>query len=416
MRPEPPTRADVPVLRHIGVLAACRAAGGQNDIHLEREAALVWEGEKILWAGADCNLPREFAALDELRDAERRLLIPGLIDCHTHLAFAGWRADEFAQRALGRTYAEIAASGGGILKTVKTTRAAGDDEIMARCATCLASMAALGVTTVEAKSGYALTADGELRILEIYKALSRAQPIHIVPTLLAAHTLPPEYENDRSGYVRLVTAQMIPETVRRGLARFCDAFADESAFTIEEAEQVLRAGLVHGLAPKLHADQFAADGGAALAASLGAVSADHLECVSEAGIRHLAASGTVAVSLPISSMYLGHAPAPARRLIETGVPVAVATDFNPGTAPSYHLPLALLLACTAQRMTPAEALKGATIFAARACGEEAEAGSIEPGKRADFTIIDASTVDEWLYHFTANACVATYISGKKVYG
>lgn len=406
----------MPVLRHIGLLAACRAAGGQGEIHLERDAALVWEDQKVVWAGADRNLPHEFDTFDELRDAERRLVIPGLIDCHTHLAFAGWRADEFAQRALGRSYADIAGSGGGILKTVKATRAAGDEELMARCRTWLASMAALGVTTVEAKSGYALTLEGELRILEIYKALSHAQPVHIVPTLLAAHTLPPEYANDRAGYVRLVAGSMIPETARRGLARFCDAFIDESAFTIQEAEQVLRAGLAHGLAPKLHADQFAGSGGAELAAAIGAVSADHLEGISEAGIRLLARSGTVAVCLPLASMYLGHAPAAARRLIEAGVPVAVATDFNPGTAPSYHLPLAMLLACTAQRMTPAEALKGSTIYAARACGEETEAGSIEPGKRADFAVIDTPSVDEWLYHFTANSCVATYISGEKSYG
>lgn len=406
----------MPVLRHIGVLAACRAEGGQGEVHLQREAALVWEGTKILWAGADRNLPHEYAAFDEIRDAERRLVIPGLIDCHTHLAFAGWRMDEFAQRALGCSYAEIAGSGGGILKTVAATRSASDEELMARCRAWLASMAALGVTTVETKSGYALTVEGELRILEIYKALSRAQPVHIVPTLLAAHTMPPEYATNRAAYLRLLTEGMIPEAAKGGLARFCDAFVDETAFSIDEAGQVLRAGLAHGLAPKLHADQFAGSGGAELAASLGAVSADHLEGVSEEGIRLLACAGTVAVSLPLASMYLGHAPMPARRLIEAGVPVAVASDFNPGTAPSYHLPLAMLLACTSQRMTPAEALKGATVYAARASGEEAEAGSIEPGKRADFAIIDSSDVDEWLVHFTPNQCVATYISGEKVYG
>lgn len=406
----------MPVFRHIGVLAACRAAGGQGDIHLEPDAALVWQGAKIVWAGADRDLPRKFAALDELSGAEGRLVIPGLIDCHTHLAFAGWRADEFAERALGRSYAEIAAAGGGILKTVAATQAATDDAILALCRERLAAMAALGVTTVEAKSGYALSVEGELRILEIYKALSSTQPVHIVPTLLAAHALPPEYTNDRTTYLRLLTGEMIPEAARRGLARFCDAFIDDSAFTLKEADEVLRAGIAHGLSAKLHADQFAGSAGAELAASLGAASVDHLEGVSETGIRLLASAPTVAVSLPLASMYLGHAPMPARRLIEAGVPVAVATDFNPGTAPSYHLPLAMLLACTLQRMTPAEALKGATIYAARACGEEAEAGSLEPGKRADFAVMDASTVEEWLVHFTANQCVATFISGEKVYG
>jgi imidazolonepropionase len=204
---------------------------------------------------------------------------------------------------------------------------------------------------------------------------------------------------------------LIPTIAEQKLARFCDVFVEESAFTIAEARRVLRAGQQVGLASKLHADQLTDSGGAALAAELGAVSADHLECISAEGIAALRAAGVVAVSLPLATLYLNQRPMPARRLIESGVPVAVATDFNPGTAPSYHLPLAMMLACTLQRMTPAEALKGATIYAARALGMEAVVGSLEPGKQADVAVIDAPDVNQWLYHFRPNATVMTVLSG-----
>jgi imidazolonepropionase len=397
------------------MLAGCDLEGGQSEIHALRDAALAWEGSKILWVGADAGLPPQYSALKQISDAEGRLVAPGLIDCHTHLAFGGWRADEFKQRILGRSYAEIAARGGGILKTVAATRMAGTQELLARCCSWLAAMSQLGVTTVEAKSGYGLTVEEELRLLEIYQTLQTSQPVRIVPTLLAAHAVPPEHQRDRASYIAQLAEQLIPEAARRSLARFCDAFADESGFSIEQAECVLRAGRDHGLTPKLHADQFADGGGAALAASLQAASADHLDCISDDGIGKLAPSGTVAVSLPLASLYLGTPAMPARRLIEAGIPVAVATDFNPGTAPSFHLPLAMFLACTLQRMTPSEALKGATIYAAKAICENHIVGSLEPGKQADFAIIDAPDVDHWLYHFAANRCLATYISGVRIW-
>jgi imidazolonepropionase len=404
----------MPVLRHIGVLARCRLPGGQSEIHAQRDAALAWGGAKILWAGPDDALPTEYRSLEASREAEGRLVLPGLIDCHTHLAFGGWREDEFEQRIRGCSYQEIAARGGGILRTVAATRSAKDEELSARCRVCLAAMAALGVTTVEAKSGYGLTVEQELRILRIYARLGNSQVVRIVPTLLAAHAVPPEYLNDRAGYIRQVVQRLIPETAQEGLARFCDAFVEDGAFTAEEARTILRAAIDCGLRPKLHADQLTDSGGAALAAELGCVSADHLDCISHDGIRRLAERGTVAVNLPLTSLYLGRPPLPARELIDHGVPVAVATDFNPGTAPSFHLPLAMLLACTLQRMAPAEALKGATLYAARAIGEEDRCGSIEPNKRADFVIIDAPSVNHWIYHFASNRCVATYVGGKRV--
>lgn len=403
----------MPVLRDIGTLVTCAPGNGQTELHSVPEAALVWEGETIRWVGPAKALPAEFAGW-ETSLAGGAMVIPGLVDCHTHLAFGGWRAEEFEQRILGRSYLEIAASGGGIAATVARTRAASTGELRRRAEGHLAAMAELGVTTVEAKSGYGLTPEHELRLLEVYRDLA-AGAQRIVPTLLAAHVVPADYREHREMYLRLVTDEIIPQTAARGLARFCDVFVEQRAFTVEEGRRVLQAGLAVGLRPKLHADQLTCTGGAELAAEMGAVSADHLEQISEEGIRRLAMAGTVAVSLPFASLYLNAEPMPARRLLDAGVPVAVATDFNPGSAPSYHLPMALTLACTMQRMTPAEALNGATIVAARALGLEREIGSLEPGKSADFAVIDAPSVSHWLYHLRANACVRTTARGREIW-
>ena len=398
----------MPVLRNIGFLVQCRPEGTQDDIHPIPRAALAWSRDRIDWVGPEAELPAEFRDWPS-EDAGSRLVIPGLVDCHTHLAFGGWRADEFEQRIKGATYQEIADRGGGILSTVARTRGLNKAALQFRSREFLNGMASLGVTTVECKTGYGLEPATELRLLDVYAALEREGPVRIIPTLLAAHTNPPEYRDRREAYVTLVSDTIIPAA--RGSARFCDVFVETGAFTIEEARRILLAGLDAGLRPKLHADQLSSSGGAELAAEVGAASADHLEHIAPAGIDAMAAAGVVAVSLPIASLYLSQPPLPARRLIQAGVPVAVATDFNPGSAPSFHLPLALMLACTLQRMTPAEALKGATIIAARAVGLEAVCGSLEPGRAADFAIIDAPDVNFWLYHFRANACVRTVARG-----
>ncbi len=331
-----------------------------------------------------------------------------------HLAFAGWRSEEFALRLKGATYLEIAAAGGGIASTVARTRAASTEFLQARCVSHLAEMASLGVTTVEAKSGYGLNVEHELRLLGVYKRLAPG-PQRIVPTLLAAHVVPPEYRDRRSEYVALLERELIPRVAREGLARFCDVFVEESAFTVDEARKIFLAAKRHGLVPKLHADQLTSCGGGELAAEVGAASADHLERISEAGIRAMAAAGVVAVSLPFASLYLGTGPLPARRLLDAGVPVAVATDFNPGSAPSYHLPVAMTLACTMQRMTPAEALRGATVVGAQALQLDWEIGSLEPGKSADFAVIDSDSVEQWLYHLRPNACVRTVARGRDIW-
>jgi imidazolonepropionase len=399
------------LLRNIAQLATCRADGSQGDIHTISEAALVWDhGGTIEWVGAELELPDRYRSVEQL-DAGRRLVVPGLIDCHTHLAFAGWRADEFVQRLQGRTYLEIARGGGGILSTVRQTRAASEEALVQRCRGFLIDILRLGITTIECKSGYGLDEESEIKLLRVYRALASEQPVRLVPTLLAAHTVPPEYRDRRSDYVELVIQRLIPRVASEHLAACCDVFVEESAFTIEEARQILQAGRRAGLALKLHADQLTSGGGAELAAELRAISADHLEHASSRGIAALAAAGVVAVSLPLASLYLGQSPMPARRFIESGVPVAVATDFNPGSAPSYHLPLAMSLACLLQHMTPAEVLKATTVYAARAVGMEERVGSLEIGKTADFAVIDAADVSTWLYHLRPNSCRMTVVGG-----
>jgi imidazolonepropionase len=398
------------LLHNISQLATCRADGGQGEIHDIADAALVWQGETIRWVGARADLPSEFSAAERI-DAGGGLVIPGLVDCHTHLAFGGWRAEEFEQRIGGRNYLEIAQGGGGIARTVRLTREASEQALVERSAGFLREMLALGVTTVECKSGYGLDRENELKLLRVYRALARMQPVRLVPTFLGAHIVPPEHRTHREKYVQLLIEELIPVVARDKLAVFCDVFVEASAFTVDEARRILLAGREAGLAPKLHADQLTSGGGAELAAAVGAASADHLDQASATGIAAMARAGVVAVSLPIATLYLGQQPMPARRFIEAGVPVAVATDFNPGSAPSYHLPLAMTLACTLQRMTPAEALKGATCYAARALGLGGRAGTLEAGRPADFAVIDAPSVNHWLYHFRASACKTTVIGG-----
>ncbi len=402
----------MPVLHNIGWLATCRD-GPQEAIYPIEKAALVWKEDTIEWVGPADALPDAYYD-DEWLDAEGMMVVPGLVDCHTHLAFAGWRADEFALRCKGVSYLEIARQGGGILRTVQDTRKATEEELLHRCKGFLREMALLGITTVEAKSGYGLTVEDELKLLRVYQQLNTQQPVAIVPTFLGAHTFPPEYQQDREGYMQLILKEMLPRVAFEELAEFCDVFVEETAFTVEEARRILAKARSLGLKAKIHADQLHDGGGALLAAEMGAVSADHLEYTGEAGIRAMARAGVVAVSLPLASLYLRQRPMAARRFIDAGVPVAVATDFNPGSAPSYHLPLAMTLACVLNMMAPAEVLKGVTYIAAKAICREHEIGSLEPGKRANFILVDAPDVNHWLYFYRPDAVRATFIRGRQV--
>ena len=403
------------VLKNIGCLATCRAEGEQAQIHPIDHAALAWEGSVITWVGPERALPHKFHGLSHL-DAGGRLVIPGLIDCHTHLAFGGWRADEFEQRLQGMRYQDLVRRGGGILQTVRETRAMSKEDLIRRCTGFLDEMVQLGITTVECKSGYGLNAESELKQLSVYRALAHQHPMRIVSTFLGAHVVPPEYAHDRSGYLTLLQRELIPRVAQEHLAQFCDVFVEDSAFTVTEARRIFQTANQFGLRPKIHADQLTDSGGARLAAEVGAISADHLEYTSDEGRNCLAKTGMVAVSLPLASLYVQQKPMSAKAFMEAGIPVAVGTDFNPGTAPSFHLPLAMVLACTLQRMTPAEALKGGTIHAAKALGLDKIIGSLEPGKQADFAVINAPTVNQWLYHFRSNACAATVIHGTLISG
>lgn len=404
----------MPLLTDIALLATCRADGGQDDIHAIPDAALAWEGDTITWAGPAGELPPELAS-GERQSAGGRLVVPGLVDCHTHLCFGGWRADEFAQRIRGASYLEIARAGGGIASTMRHTREATEEELASRGAAFLAEMRKLGVTSVEAKSGYGLSEEDEIKTLRAYQRLRTEQPSRLVSTFLGAHIVPPEYRDRRRDYIRLLTDLLIPRIAAERLADFCDVFVEDTAYSREEARQILEAAAEKGLRAKLHVDQLSDGGGARLAAELRAISADHLEYTGSDGIQAMRQAGTVAVALPLATLYLNVDPMPARRFVDAGVPVAVATDFNPGSAPSYDLPLALMLACTMLRLEPAEALKGATAIASRAIGMEDEVGSIEPGKKADFAVIDAPDVNHWLYHFRPNACIRTVIGGQTVW-
>ena len=401
----------MPILSNIATAYTCRAAGRQEDVHPIDDAALVWEGETIAWVGPERDLPDAYADAETI-DVGGRIVVPGLVDSHTHLAFGGWRAEEFEMRIRGVSYTDIARQGGGIRSTTEATRAAGADELVARCQHFLRAMTRLGVTTVECKSGYGLNVEDELKTLRVYRQLQDEVPHTIISTFLGAHLIPPEFENDRSGYIDLLTDELIPRIAAEDLAAFCDAFVEETAFTPDEARTIFDAATAHGLQPKLHADQLSDTGGGALAAEVGAASADHLEYVSAQSITAMAKADVVAGSLPLATLYLNELPLPARRLIEAGVPVAVATDFNPGTAPSYHLPVAMTLACTMQRMTPAEVLKGTTCYAARSIRQEHVLGSLEPGKRADLVVVDVPSLNHWLYHLRPNAAVATFMGGQ----
>ncbi len=401
----------MPVLTNISQLAVCPHNNDQSDIGLIEEAALVWENGIIQWIGVESDLPDSYSELDRV-DVNNQSVVPGLIDCHTHLAFGGWREDEFSQKINGETYIDIAKAGGGIASTVAATRTASSEELRTKVSTALDEMLKLGVTTVECKSGYGLNEPDELKQLSIYQSINH--PIHLVASFLGAHIVPAEYKDNREAYITLLCNTLIPIIKERKLAEFCDIFVEDTAYMLEEAERILAAAKSHGFAIKVHADQLSDGRGAELAAQYAATSAEHLEFASERGIAAMADKNVIAVSLPIASLYLNQAYLQAPKWIKAGVKVAVATDFNPGSSPSYHLPLALTLACCGQRMTPHQALKGATTYAAQAL-KLFDRGCLAPGYRADFALINARSINFWVYHFQANACVATYIDGKLVH-
>jgi imidazolonepropionase len=375
--------------------------------------AIGVRGDRIGWIGPGGDLPGG-VALTRTLDAAGALVTPGLVDCHTHLVFGGDRVAEFEARLSGAGYEDLARRGGGIAATVAATRAATDDELVATARPRLEQLLADGVTTLEIKSGYGLDLDTELRMLRAARRLGEELPVRVEATLLGAHTVPPEYAGDPDGYVDLVCGEMIPAVATEGLAGAVDAFCERIAFSPGQTARVLAAARRHGLAVKLHADQLSDSGGAALAASFGALSADHLEHASEAGVRALAAARTVAVLLPGATYSLGTAARPPLvALRSAGVPIAVSTDANPGTSPLLSLRLAANMACLLLGLTPAEALAGITRVAAQALGLAGSAGVLAPGAAADLVIWDASQPPELVY-WTGGHLARTVVRGGRV--
>jgi imidazolonepropionase len=389
----------------------------QRRVRRIRGAEVLCRDGRIVFVGSPGERVRSFG---ELPDAERLdgrggTVIPGFVDPHTHLPWAGSREEELVARLAGRTYQEIAAAGGGILSTVAATRRTGEEELAANVRRRLDQMLAWGTTTAEAKSGYGLSREDELKQLRAIRVASSSHAVDLVPTLMAAHEIPPEHRESRGRYLDLICEEIIPATAEQGLARFCDVFCEEGVFTAEESRRVLEAGVRHGLAPRLHADEFVDSGGAELAAELGALSADHLIAVSPAGVDALARSGVTAVLLPGTSFFLmKHKYAPARRLIEAGVPVALATDCNPGSCHTESMPAVFVLAVFELGLTIEESLAAATLNSACCLGLGAEVGSVEPGKRADLVLLDAPNLLHLAYHFGINPVAAVVKGGRVV--
>ena len=394
-----------------------RRGADQGRIRRLAGAEVLCRAGRIAFVGT----PEERRQLfGELPDAERLdghggTLVPGFVDAHTHLPWAGSREEEFAMRLAGRTYQEIAEAGGGILSTVAATRQASEEELAALVRRRMDQMLAWGTTTAEAKSGYGLSLESELKQLRAIRRASEDHPVDLVPTLLAAHEVPPEHRKKRRRYIDLICEQIVPAVAEQGLARFCDVFCEEGVFSADESRRVLEAGARHGLAPRLHADEFADSGGAELAAELGALSADHLMAVSPEGIEALARSQVTAVLLPGTSFFLRlHRWAPARRLVEAGVPVALATDCNPGSSYTESMPMVFVLAVFELGLTIEESLTAATLNAACSLGLGAEIGSLEPGKRADLVLLDAPNLLHLAYHYGINPVAAVVKEGRVV--
>jgi imidazolonepropionase len=386
-----------------------------RELGLIRDAAMLIEDGRVAAVAPYLELLPEIPPHVPVIDAGGKCVTPGFVDAHTHLVFAGNRVAEFEQRIAGATYEQIAAAGGGILRTVALTRAAPVDELLAATRKHRDWMLRSGTTTIEAKSGYGLDRATEMRMLQVIARVDSEGPARIVPTLLAAHTVPPEFSHRRREFVRWIAEELIPEVAAAKLARYCDAFCDDHAFTLEETQIVLASARRHGLHLRVHAEQFRPSTGAALAASLGAATADHLETITEEALHQLRVARVQPVLLPGSVFALGRTNyPPARKMIELGLAIVVATDFNPGSSPIASMPFVLSLACLHLRMSPAEALTAATINAAWSLDLGNSLGSLEPGKEADFAIHEFDDYRELAYYIASPARPRVFVAGNEV--
>lgn len=392
-----------------------RVGAELRELEIINNAAMLIQNDRIAAVGKRAEISPRIDANAPVIDAEGRCVTPGFVDAHTHLVFAGNRADEFERRIGGATYQEIAAAGGGILRTVKLTREASEKDLLAAARRHRDWMLRGGTTTLEAKSGYGLDRETELRMLRVIARLNAEGPVRLVPTLLAAHTVPPEFARRREEYLRLVIDEIIPEAAAAGAAKYCDAFCDEHAFTVDETRAVLTAAKQCGLGLRLHAEQFRPGTGAALAAELGAATADHLETVTDPTMELLRKAGVQPVLLPGSVFALGRTKyPPARTMVEMGLAIVLATDFNPGSSPVPSMPFILSLACVQVGLLPAEGLTAATINAAWSLGLGARVGSLEAGKQADFLIHEHTDYRELAYFIASPARPRVFIAGREV--
>ncbi len=400
------------LIKHAAQVVTSRGASAKplvgeslGRIEVIDDGAVAVSGEKITAVGPTAEVMEQVETDRQTKviDATGKVVLPGLVDPHTHVVFGGSREHELSLKLQGVPYLEILARGGGILSSVEATRSASSDQLVERGIKYCRQMLVQGTTTAEAKSGYGLSTEAELKILRAVQQVAKAQPVDLVPTFLGAHAVPKEFKGDPDRYLKLVIEEMLPQVVEGKLACYCDVFCEEGVFSVEQSRRVLTAARAAGLGLKLHADEIVPLGGAELAAELGAVSADHLLAVSDRGIEKMAAAGVIAVLLPGTTFYLreGHY-APARRMIEAGVPVALATDFNPGSSPNNNLQLVINIACLYLRMTPAETINSITINAAHALGRAALIGSLEENKAADLVIFDAPNYDYLAYRYGTN--------------
>lgn len=410
-------RADL-VVESAAQVVTCEPARGEGPVGVIPDGAVAAEGERIVWVGPASRLTAEVELGPGARrhNAGGRAVLPGFVDSHTHAVFAGVRDKEYAMRARGVTYPEIAAQGGGILATVRATRQASVDELVALTRPRLDLMLAHGTTTAEVKSGYGLTTADELKMLEVMRRLDAEHPVDVIPNFCGAHEVPPEFRGRTDAYVDLVVTEMLPEVARRRLARYVDVFCEEGVFSIAQSRRVLEAGAQHGLRAKFHADEFVGLGGAELAAEIRALSADHLLKASCEGVARLKAADVTATLLPGTAFFLGLPTAPARSFLETGVRVALASDFNPGSSMGLNLQLVMTMAVSQMKMSLEEALLGVTAHAARGMGLADEVGSLAPGKLCDFLIVDAPSWEQVAYFYGVNHVRQVIKRGRLVWG
>lgn len=388
-----------------------------GEIGLIESGALLLEDEKIAWVGRAEQFADAYPGVQppETIDASGKVVTPGLVDPHTHPVFARTREHEFYLRNAGKSYMEIAEAGGGIRNSVRKLREASEEHLLENGLHHLDRMLAAGTTTIEAKSGYGLSTEAEIKSLRVIKSLNERHAIDLVPTFLGAHEFPDEYRENREGYVKLLIEEMIPRVAEEKLAEFCDIFTEAGVYDIEQSRRIMIAARKYGLKLKFHADELESVGGAELAAELEAGSADHLVHISERGIDMMAVAGTIAVLLPATTFFLGHKEyAPARKMIAAGVPVAIATDFNPGSSYTTSLPVAMTIASIYLKMAATEIFNAVTFNAACALDRQAKVGSLEMGKQADLVIWNADNFEQIPYSFGQNLVDRVYKRGRRI--